>query len=65
MGGRRPASLIAGGIVFLAVLGGLTIAALASAELNAATVVVGAISLFVCVAVLLALIGAVRNPPGR
>jgi hypothetical protein len=65
MDGPRSASLIAGGILFLVVLGGLTIAALASAELNAATIVIGATSLFVCVAVLLALIGAIRNPPGQ
>ena len=43
--------------------GGLTIAALATAELNVATVMVAAVSLFVCVAVVLALVGAVRNPP--
>jgi len=65
MSGRRPASLIAGGVLFLLVLGGLTIAALATAELNAATVAFAAISLFVCVAVVLALVGAVRNPPDQ
>jgi len=65
MDGRRPSSLIAGGILFLVVFGGLTIAALATAELNVATVAVALVSLFVCVAVLLALIGAVRNPPGE
>jgi len=63
MGGRRPSSLIAGGILFLIVFGGLTIAALATAELNLATILVAAASLFVCVAVVLALVGAVRNPP--
>jgi hypothetical protein len=65
MDGRRPSSLIAGGILFLIVFGGLTIAALATAELNVATVVIAIVSLFVCVAVLLALIGAMRNPPGE
>ena len=45
------------------VFGGLTLAALATAELNAATIVIAAVSLFVCVAVVLALVGAVRNPP--
>ncbi len=60
---RRPTSLIAGGILFLLVFGGLTVAALATAELNVATVVIALVSIFVCVAVLLALIGAVRNPP--
>ena len=65
MDGRRPSSLIAGGILFLIVFGGLTIAALATAELNVATVVIAVVSLFVCVAVLLALIGAMRNPPGE
>jgi hypothetical protein len=61
----RPTSIIVGGIVFLVVLGGLTVAALASAELNLATIVVAAIALFVCVAVALALIGAMRDPPQR
>jgi len=65
MDGRRPSSLIAGGILFLVVFGGLTVAALATAELNVATVVIAIVSLFVCVAVLLALIGAMRNPPGE
>lgn len=65
MDGRRPSSLIAGGILFLLVFGGLTVAALATAELNVATVLIAVVSLFVCVAVLLALIGAVRNPPGE
>jgi len=65
VGGRHPASLIAGGVLFLVVLSGLTIAALATAELNAATIVFAAISLFVCVAVVLALVGAVRNPPDQ
>jgi hypothetical protein len=61
--GRRPTSTIAGGIFFLLVFGGLTVAALSSAELNLATILIAAVSLFVCVAVVLALIGAVRNPP--
>ncbi len=62
--GGRPSSLIAAGILFLLVFGGLTVASLATAELNLATVVIAIVSLFVCVAVVLALIGAVRNPPG-
>lgn len=65
MPGRRPSSLIASGVFFLLVLGGLTVAALATAELNAATIVFAAISLFVCVAVVLAIVGAVRNPPDQ
>jgi len=64
MDGRRPTSLIAAGIFFLVVFAGLTVAALATAELNLATIVIAAVSLFVCVAVILALVGAVRNPPG-
>ncbi|MCB0876271.1 MAG: hypothetical protein R2718_05745 [Solirubrobacterales bacterium] len=63
MHGRRPSSLIAGGVLFLVVFAGLTIAALATAELNVATVAIAIVSLFVCVAVVLALIGAMRNPP--
>ncbi|MCL4287498.1 MAG: hypothetical protein KJ006_07615 [Thermoleophilia bacterium] len=63
--GSRPISILAGGIVFVIVLGGLTVAALASAELNAATILVAALSMFVIVAVVLALIGAMRDPPER
>ena len=65
MDGRRPTSTIAGGIFFLLVFGGLTVVALSSAELNLATVLIAAVSLFICVAVVLALVGAVRNPPGE
>lgn len=63
MEGRRPTSTIVAGIFFLVVFGGLTVAALASAELNFATVVIAAISLFVVIAVAGALIGAMRQPP--
>ncbi len=63
MDGRRPTSLIVAGVFFLLVFGGLSVAALATAELNLATIVIAAASLFVCVAVILALVGAVRNPP--
>jgi hypothetical protein len=61
--GERPTSILIAGIFFLVVFGGLTVAALATAELNLATIVIAAISLFVCVAVAGALIGAMRNPP--
>jgi hypothetical protein len=63
MDGRRPTSIIVAGIFFLIVFGGLTVAALASAELNVATIVIAAVSLFVMVAVTGALIGAMRKPP--
>jgi len=62
---ERPIAILVGGIVFLVVLGALTVAALASAELNLATIVIAAVSLFICVAVALALIGAMRDPPKR
>jgi len=63
MEGKRPTSIIVAGIFFLIVFGGLTVAALATAELNFATLVIAAISLFVVVAVVGALIGAMRKPP--
>ncbi len=63
MDGRRPTSIVVAGIFFLLVFGGLTVAALATAELNIATLVIAAISLFVMVAVVGALIGAMRKPP--
>lgn len=65
MDGERPTSILIGGIIFLVVFGGLTIAALATAELNLATIVIAAVSLFVFVAVVVALIGAMREPPER
>ena len=65
MDGRRPTSTIAGGIFFLLVFGGLTVVALSSAELNLATILIAAVSLFICIAIVLALVGAVRNPPGE
>ena len=65
MDGRRPTSTIAGGIFFLLVFGGLTVVALSSAEYNLATILIAAVSLFICVAVVLELVGAVRNPPGE
>jgi len=65
MEGKRPTSIIVAGVFFLMVFGGLTIASLATAELNFATLVIAAISLFVCVAVAGALIGAVRRPPDK
>ncbi len=61
--GHRTTSIVIAGIFFLLVFGGLTVVALSSAELNVATVVIAAISLFVMVAVTSALVGAVRNPP--
>ncbi len=63
MEGKRPTGIIAAGIFFLVVFGGLTLAGLASAELNFATLVIAAISLFVCIAVVVALVGAMRDPP--
>ena len=62
-GGRRVAVLLISGIFFLVVFVALTVVALSSAELNVATVFFAGVSLFVCVAVIGALIGAVRKPP--
>lgn len=63
MDDRRRTFLLVLGIFFLLVFGALTIAALSTATLNIATLVIGAASLFILVAVLLALIEAIRNPP--
>jgi hypothetical protein len=60
---KRPTTILVSGIFFLLVFGGLTIAALSTAEVNAATVLFAAVSLFVCVAVIGALVGAARKPP--
>ena len=63
MDSRVRAFLLGSGIFFLLVFGALTFAALSTATLNVATLVIGGASLFVLVAVLLALIEAIRNPP--
>jgi len=62
-GRRRIGVILVSGVFFLAVFVALTVVALSSAELNVATVLFAAISVFVCVAVIGALIGAVRKPP--
>jgi hypothetical protein len=61
--GRRVGVILVSGGFFLLVFVALTVVALSSAELNFATVLFAAISLFVCVAVVGALVGAVRKPP--
>lgn len=62
---KRPtATVLFSGVFFLLVFGGLTVVALSSAELNLATAIFAAVSLFICVAVIGALIGALRAPPG-
>lgn len=63
MNGGAPIGMIVGGVFFLVVFGGLTIASLSTATLNVATLIVAAVSIFICVAVVIALIGAIRNPP--
>jgi hypothetical protein len=60
---RRRLFFVGSGIFFVLVFGALTIAALATATLNVATLLFGAVSLFVLVAVLLALVEAMRRPP--
>ena len=63
MDSRVRTFLLGSGAFFLLVFGALTVAALSSATLNLATLVIGGTSLFILVAVLLALIEAIRNPP--
>ena len=60
---RRRVLFIASAIFFVAVFGALTVAALATAELNVATLLIGGASLFVLAAVLIALVEAWRRPP--
>lgn len=57
------ALIIALAIFFLLMFGGLTIVALSTATLNYATIMAGGISIFICVVILIGLIGAIRNPP--
>ena len=60
---RRIAVILVSGVFFLVVFVALTVVALSSAELNVATILFAAVSLFVCVAVIGALIGVLRKPP--
>jgi len=60
---RRPTLILVSGAFFLLVFGGLTVAALTTAELNFATLLFAAVSLFVFIAVVGALVGAMRKPP--
>lgn len=60
---RRPTFILVSGAFFLLIFGALTIFGLATAELNVATLIFAAVSLFVVVAVVGALIGANRRPP--
>jgi cell division protein FtsW (lipid II flippase) len=60
---RRRLLFILSAIFFVLVFGALTIAALATAELNVATLLIGGVSLFVLAAVLIALGEALRRPP--
>ncbi len=60
---RRRLLFIGSAIVFVVIFGALTIAALSSATLNVATLVIGGASLFVLAAVLIALVEALRRPP--
>lgn len=60
---RRRVLFIASAIVFVVIFGALTVAALATATLNVATLLIGGASLFVLAAVLIALVEALRRPP--
>jgi hypothetical protein len=62
MDDRRRALFVGSAILFVLVFGALTVAALASAELNVATLLIGATSLFVLAAVVIALVEALRGP---
>lgn len=61
---ERPSILtIVSGAIFLLVFVGLGAAALSTAELNVATLIMLAVSLFIVVAVVGAMIGAMKQPP--
>ncbi len=52
------------GVVFVLAFGGLTLAALASATLNFASLLLFGLSFLILGVALFGLIGAIRNPPG-
>lgn len=51
------------GVVFILAFGGMTLASLASAQLNFASILAFGASFLVIVIALFGLIGAIRNPP--
>jgi hypothetical protein len=51
------------GVVFIVAFGGMTIAALSTATLNAASIIAFGLAFLVIGIALLGLIGAIRNPP--
>jgi hypothetical protein len=55
--------LLALGVVFVVAFGGLTIAALATATPNFASILMFGLSFLILGVVLFGLIGAIRNPP--
>ncbi len=63
MADRRRAIFIGSAVFFVIVLGALSVVALATAELNFATIVFAVITLFVLGAVITAIVEAIRTPP--
>lgn len=55
--------LLAAGVVFIVIFGGMTLYALGTAALNFASIIAFGLSFLVIGTVLLGLIGAIRNPP--
>jgi hypothetical protein len=51
------------GVAFVVIFGGMTVAALATAELNFASIFAFGLAFLVIAIVLFGLIGAIRNPP--
>ena len=58
-------ALLGVGVAFIAIFGGMTLVALATAELNFASIMAFGLSFLVIVVTLFGLIGAIRNPPGE
>ena len=63
MDGQLRGIMLGMGVAFVVIFGGITIAALESAELNFASIITFGFSFLIIVVALLALIGAIRNPP--
>lgn len=63
MGERRRLVFLLSAAFFVLVFGALSVAALSTAELNVATVVIALATLFVLGAVLTAIVEAIRQPP--
>jgi hypothetical protein len=57
-------AIVAAGALFIVIFGGMTLAALETAQLNFASLLAFGFSFLIIVIALIGVIGAIRTPPG-